>query len=98
MVCIELIVPNDLGFHARAAARFVQEAAKFQSEVWLKKGANRANGKSIMGILTLAAVKGECITLEVEGPDEESALGVLSELINDGFGEEKKDHKMENGE
>jgi phosphocarrier protein len=98
MAFIELIVTNDLGFHARAAARFVQEAAKFNSEVWLTKSSNRVNGKSIMGILTLAAAKGEHIILEVEGPDEEAALGVLSELIKNGFGEERNEIKKEDGE
>lgn len=93
MVCVELTVTNDLGLHARAAARFVQEAAKFNSEVWLIKGSNRVNAKSIMGILTLAAAKGEHIILEVEGPDEGTALGTLSELIMDGFGEEMKEKR-----
>jgi phosphocarrier protein len=98
MVCIELIVPNDLGFHARAAGKFVQEAARFSSEIWLTKGANRVNGKSIMGILTLAAAKGETIVLEADGQDEEDALRVLTKLVRDGFGEENKEQRMENGE
>jgi len=93
MVRIELVVSNDLGFHARAAGKFVQEAAKFSCEIWLAKGSNRVNGKSIMGILTLAAAKGEKIVLEADGPDEEEALGALGDLINDGFGEGKDKEK-----
>ena len=89
MVSIELIVSNDLGFHARAAARFVQEVSRFESDVWLIKGSNRVNGKSIMGILTLAAAKGDRIALEVEGPDEERALEVLSALVECGLGENR---------
>jgi phosphocarrier protein len=95
MVRIELIVPNDLGFHARAAGRFVQEAARFSCDIWLTKGVNKVNGKSIMGILTLAAAKGERVVLEAEGLDEEDALCVLSKLVEDGFGEGRKNQGME---
>ncbi len=89
MVHLKLIVSNDLGFHARAAARFVQESSRFQSEVWLTKGSHRVNGKSIMGILTLAAAKGEEITIEAEGPDEGKALEALGSMVKNGL-EEKK--------
>jgi phosphocarrier protein HPr len=97
MVRIDLVVPNNLGFHARAAGRFVQEAARFSCDIWLTKGVNRVNGKSIMGILTLAAAKGEVVVLEAEGLDEKDALGVLSKLVQDGFGEEEKEN-IENRE
>ena len=86
---VKVIVTNELGFHARAAARFVQESCRFESEVWLKKGSNRVNGKSIMGILTLAAAKGEEVEIEAEGHDEDRALETLRALVDRGF-EEKK--------
>ena len=89
MVHVKVIVCNDLGFHARAAARFVKESSRFQSQVWVTKGSHRVNGKSIMGILTLAAAKGEEVCIEVEGQDEEQALGALSSLVNCGFEENK---------
>ena len=91
MVHVKLIICNDLGFHARAAARFVQESSRSQSEVWLSKGSLRVNGKSIMGILTLAAAKGEEITVEVEGPDEGETLKALGSLVRRGF-EEKNEN------
>ncbi len=94
MVTVKVIVSNELGFHARAAARFVQESCGFKSQVWLKKGSNRVNGKSIMGILTLAAAKGEEVEIEVDGPDEELAVETLSTLVNAGF-EEVKETKKE---
>ncbi|MBN2720138.1 MAG: HPr family phosphocarrier protein [Proteobacteria bacterium] len=89
MVHVTVTICNELGMHARAAARFVQESCRFQSEVWLKKGSNRVNGKSIMGILTLAAARGQEIEIEVQGPDETEALEVLRSLVDRGF-EEKK--------
>jgi len=89
MVHVTVTICNELGMHARAAARFVQESCRFQSEVWLKKGSNRVNGKSIMGILTLAAARGEEIAIEVQGPDETEALESLRSLVDRGF-EEKK--------
>ena len=98
MVRVELTVRNDLGFHARAAGRFVQVAAAFSCDIWLVKGVNRVNGKSIMGILTLAAAKGEQIVLEAEGPDQEDALCALSDLVNQGFGEREKEKRIEKGE
>jgi phosphocarrier protein len=90
MVRVELVIRNELGFHARAAAKFVQEAARFESEVWLLKSSKRVNGKSIMGILTLAAAKGERVILEVEGPDEKDTIEVLSKLVDGGFDEDKE--------
>jgi phosphocarrier protein HPr len=99
MVHIELTVLNDLGFHARAAGRFVKEAAGFNCDIWLAKGVNKVNGKSIMGILTLAAAKGERIIIEADGADEKEALDVLSRLVKDGFGEVKnKEERREKEE
>lgn len=73
--------------HARAAAVFVREAARFHSEIWLEKGENRVNGKSIMGILTLAAAKGETLVVAAEGTDEDDAVRTLVEIVSSGFGE-----------
>jgi len=87
MVRIELLINNKLGLHARAAGKFVEVASRFASEIWLRKGENRVNGKSIMGILTLAAAKGETVFIEVEGPDEEKALNALKDIVLSGFGE-----------
>jgi len=87
MVRVELLIINELGLHARAAGRFVEAASGFESEIWVEKGRNRVNGKSIMGLLTLAAAKGHTIVLEIEGPDEERAAAAMRELVRDGFGE-----------
>jgi phosphocarrier protein HPr len=87
MVRIELVINNKLGLHARAAGKFVEVASRFASETWLVKGKNRVNGKSIMGILTLAAAKGDVVAIEVEGSDEENALKALKDLVLCGFGE-----------
>lgn len=87
MVRIELLITNKLGLHARAAGKFVEAASRFDSEIWLVKGKNRVNGKSIMGILTLAAANGEIVVMEVDGPDEEKALKTLKDLVRSGFGE-----------
>jgi phosphocarrier protein HPr len=78
---------NALGLHARAAAQLVQAANRFQSEVQVAKDGTSVNGKSIMGVLTLAAAKGSRITVSCEGPDAESALAALGGLIEGGFGE-----------
>lgn len=80
-------IVNKLGLHARAAAKFVKEACEFKSEITLSRGDETVNGKSIMGILMLAAEKGSTITLKVEGEDQEQAFAVLKKLIMDGFGE-----------
>ncbi len=87
MVSIEVRVVNKLGMHARAAARFVKEASNFESEVWVSKGKSRVNGKSIMGILTLAAAKGDDIQIEADGADASQAARALGDLVTSGFGE-----------
>jgi phosphocarrier protein len=81
-------IKNRLGLHARAAAQFVQTANKFISEVRLVKDDVEVNGKSIMGILLLAAPKGTDVSVAVEGQDEEKAMEMIAELIEDGFGED----------
>jgi phosphocarrier protein HPr len=81
-------IKNRLGLHARAAALLVKTANKFASEVTIEKDGLEVNGKSIMGILMLAASKGTKITLKVEGRDSVQALQTLGRLIEHKFGEE----------
>ncbi|MGA2463659.1 MAG: HPr family phosphocarrier protein [Thermodesulfobacteriota bacterium] len=81
-------IRNRLGIHARAAALLVKTANRFVSEVTLEKDGLEVNGKSIMGILMLAASKGSKITLKVNGKDSVQAILVLGKLIEDRFGEE----------
>lgn len=81
-------VVNKLGMHARPSAMFVTEATRFEAEVWVTKDSTKVNGKSIMGVMMLAAEKGSELLLEVNGPDEEVALTVLVKVIASGFGEE----------
>ena len=83
----ELEIVNKLGLHARASAKLTQAAAQFISEVWLSRDERRVNAKSIMGVMMLAAARGTKVVLEIEGPDEAEALGVLSQLIAERFGE-----------
>ena len=84
----EFQIVNKLGLHARASALFVKTASKFKSEVKLARESVEVNGKSIMGIMMLAASKGTIIRLTVEGVDEEEAMQAIGALILDGFGEE----------
>jgi phosphocarrier protein len=74
--------------HARSAAMFVETANRYQSEILVKRDQIMVNGKSIMGIMMLAAAKGVELLIQVDGTDEEAALQALSRLINDKFGEE----------
>ncbi len=84
---IEII--NKLGMHARAAAQFVQLASNFQSHIEIEKDNRRVNGKSIMGVMMLAASKGSEVTLYADGEDEEESLNKLEELINNRFNEDE---------
>ena len=87
MIRKPLTIVNKLGLHARAAAKFVTAAATFESEIRLIRGDQEVNGKSIMGVMTLAAGKGTELTLHASGNDEDEAVLRLEELINDRFGE-----------
>ncbi len=82
------VIKNKLGLHARAASLFVQLASKFDSDILVSKNDQEVNGKSIMGILILAAAQGTQITLRVSGEDAEAAAVALGKLIEDGFGED----------
>jgi phosphocarrier protein HPr len=81
------VVVNSLGLHARAAAQLVQLANRFRSEIHVEKDGMNVNGKSIMGVLTLAAAKGSTITVSCEGEDAEHAMTAIAKLIENGFGE-----------
>ena len=84
----DFTIKNRLGLHARAAAQLVQTANKFAAEVTLVKDDIEVNGKSIMGILLLAAPKGTELAVRVEGTDETLAMQEIATLIEDGFGED----------
>lgn len=85
---VEFKIINRLGLHARAAAQLVQTANRFVSDVTIEKDGNEVNGKSIMGLLMLAAPIGSTIRVTVSGEDAEDAMKVIGTLINDGFGED----------
>ena len=80
-------IVNTLGLHARAAAQLVQTANRYRSDVHVEKDGTEVNGKSIMGVLTLAAAKGTTITVSCEGEDAEVAMAALAKVIENGFGE-----------
>ena len=81
-------VVNQLGLHGRAAAKFVHLATRFESRVRVGRDSKVMDGKSIMGILLLAASRGTTLTVIAEGPDETRAVDALVELVESGFGEE----------
>ncbi len=84
-----LTIINKLGLHARAATKLVKLASQFESNVQVKRRQYEVNGKSIMGVMLLAAGKGTEIELIINGIDETNAMGQLCKLIKDGFGEEE---------
>ena len=84
-----ITIINKLGLHARAAAKFVQVASGFQAEINVHSGHREVNGKSIMGIMMLAAGKGSEIEIKTIGPDEDEAMIALDSLIYDKFGEDE---------
>ncbi len=83
---IEIV--NKLGLHARAASKFVKLASTFESEITVRKGERVANGKSIMGLMMLAASRGSTIEVSAEGPDEAEALAAIEALVARRFDEE----------
>jgi len=84
-----ITIRNKLGLHARAAVKFVNTAHRFEAGVWIEKDGGEIDGKSILGILTLAATNGTEIALRIDGPDEEAAWDALAELIRNRFGEKE---------
>ncbi len=88
MISQRVTVVNQLGMHARAAAKFVHLAGRFDSRVRVARDEREMDGKSIMGILLLAAARGSTITISAEGTDEQAAVNALVALVQSGFGEE----------
>ena len=88
MIRRELRIRNRLGLHARAAARFVHAASRFRSRITIGRGQRVMDGKSILGILLLAAAQGTWVELSADGDDETVALDSLAALVDSGFGEE----------
>ena len=84
----EVTIRNRLGLHARAAARFVHTANRFRARVVVSRNGKVMDGKSILGILLLAASQGSRLELAAEGDDEQDAVAALAELVESGFGEE----------
>ncbi len=83
-----ITIINKLGLHARAAAKFVQIASGFHAEIYVCCSHKEVSGKSIMGIMMLAAGKGTEIEIKTNGPDEDAAMTALEKLISDKFGED----------
>jgi phosphocarrier protein len=88
MTTRDVTVVNQLGMHARAAAKFVHVAGRYQSRVRVARQGREMDGKSIMGILLLAAARGETITISADGADEQDAVSALAGLVEGGFGED----------
>jgi phosphocarrier protein len=84
----ELTIVNRLGLHARPAAMFVRIASRHRAEIWVAKEGEEVNGKSIMGLMMLAAGQGSKLRIRCDGPDADKAMEELEELIKVGFNEE----------
>lgn len=85
----EVTIINKLGLHARAAARFVTVASGFEADIRVLRGDKEVNGKSIMGMMMLAATKGVCLEIYATGTDAEQALDCLEDLVRQRFGEDE---------
>lgn len=83
----DVVIKNKLGLHARAAALLVQTVSRYRSDVYLEKDGHRVNGKSIMGVMMLAAAKGSTVRIEASGEDANELLLQVEQLIDDRFGE-----------
>jgi phosphocarrier protein len=88
MTSRSVTVVNQLGMHARAAAKFVHLATQFEARVLVAREMRQMDGKSIMGILLLAAACGSSLTITADGPDERAAVDALADLVQSGFGED----------
>jgi phosphotransferase system HPr (HPr) family protein len=95
MISSSVIVVNRLGMHARAAAKFVHLATRFSAHVRVAREGREMDGKSIMGILLLAAACGSTITISATGIDERDAVEALTALVVSGFGEDSTQHRAE---
>ncbi len=89
MPFINIVISNKLGLHARAAAKLTQLAGKFKSEIFIARGAQRVNAKSIMGVMMLAAGLGVTVKVDAEGEDAEQALAHIQSLFDSKFGEQE---------
>jgi phosphocarrier protein HPr len=87
MMTRQITVVNPLGLHARAAARFVKLASQYKSRIKVTRGARTIDGKSILGLLLLAAAKGTTLDISAEGADEQDAILALCRLADQGFEE-----------
>ncbi len=87
MPSIDIVISNKLGLHARAAAKLTQLASKFSSEIFIARGAQRVNAKSIMGVMMLAAGLGVTVKVDATGSDADQALLDIQSLFNSKFGE-----------
>ncbi len=89
MISKDLTIVNKLGLHARAAAKLVALASNYNSEIFLEKEGKKVNGKSIMGVMMLAASQHSVVTITIKGDDEESAMTSIENLIRNYFDEEE---------
>jgi phosphocarrier protein len=89
MIEKEILIRNKLGLHARAAVKFVNLANRYSASVKVIKDDTEIDGKSILGILTLAAVQGSAVSLRISGKDEDEAIKALTALVRDKFGEKE---------
>ena len=89
MITREVTVTNQAGIHTRPASMIVRTAAQFQAEFYIQKDAYEINGKSIIGVMTLAAEQGSTLKLIFDGDDEEAAADAIEEIFENGFGEVK---------
>jgi len=88
MTTRSILVVNQLGVHARAAAKFVHLASRFDARIRIAKDGRDMDGKSILGILLLAAARGTTVTITADGRDEKDAIDALTALVESGFGED----------
>jgi phosphocarrier protein HPr len=84
----QLEIVNERGLHARAAAKFVKTAEQFEAELTVSKGDLEVSGRSIMGLMMLAAAKGSCIAVKADGEEAEAAMLAIRDLVGNAFGEE----------
>lgn len=89
MPSIDIVISNKLGLHARAAAKLTQLAGRYQSEIFIARGAQRVNAKSIMGVMMLAAGLGVTVKVDAVGDDAQQALDDIQALFNNKFGEQE---------
>jgi phosphocarrier protein len=87
MISRDVTIVNQLGMHARAAAKFVHLASSYQSRIVVSRSGQSMDGRSIIGLLLLAAARGSVVTIMAEGPDEQLAADALVALVASGFGE-----------